>query len=63
MAYKIKRKVMKEYIPLSDKLERQMDSMYKLKGKRLIGHSAKEDYYEDIEGNTYSFDGKKVKKL
>jgi hypothetical protein len=36
---------------------------YKIKGKRLIGHSAKEDYYEDVKGNTYSFDGKKVTKL
>jgi hypothetical protein len=37
--------------------------VYGLEGKRLIGHSEKEDYYEDTEGNTYSFDGKKLEKL
>ena len=34
-----------------------------IKGKRLIGHSAEEDYYEDTKGNTYSYDGKEVKSL
>ena len=29
------------------------------KGKRLIGHSAKEDIYEDTKGKTYSYKEKK----
>ena len=37
--------------------------VYGLEGKRFIGHSEKEDYYEDTEGNTYSFDGKKLEKF
>lgn len=37
--------------------------METIKGKRLIGHSEKEDYYEDTKGNTYSYDGKRVSKI
>lgn len=37
--------------------------VFGLEGKRLIGHSKDEDFYEDTQGNTYSFDGKKLKKL
>ena len=39
------------------------EKVYGLEGKRLIGHSEKEDFYEDVNGDTYSFDGKKLKKL
>lgn len=39
------------------------DEFKKLEGKRLTGHTVKEDYYEDVKGNTYSYDGKKVTKL
>ena len=35
----------------------------KIKGKRLIGHSYLLDYYEDTKGNTYAYDGKKVRKI
>jgi Mg2+ and Co2+ transporter CorA len=59
MAYQIKRKVMEDYIPLSDKLERQLDevenNIFFSKNKitameRLKELQEEDDYYERFKG-------------
>jgi len=55
MAFKVK--------PLYPSRYKTTDKVFGLEGKRLIGHSEKEDFYEDTSGNTYSFDGKKLTPL
>jgi hypothetical protein len=36
---------------------------YGIEGKRLIGHEKNQDIYEDVKGNVYSFDGKKMEEI
>jgi hypothetical protein len=55
MTYKIK--------PIHPAKYETSKKVFGLEGKRLIGHDKNEDFYEDTEGNTYSFDGKKLTKL